>query len=153
MCTNKILKSVGYEQNLTYEYARLAIGYASVVVAGLVYWKERRLGFNQAFNEIALGVAAYGILTLLFYGWVVFIEQNAVYIGKKKGISVRLSTKKDYENYEITVVKTDASGREIDNRTVKGKFNEWFDYHGYIVYSKFEKWLTGVVESELKKEQ
>jgi signal peptidase complex subunit 2 len=148
------MKSAGYEQILTYEYTRLAIGYLSVAVAAIVYLEERRLGFNKAFYEIAAGVTIYLLLTGAFYFWVLFVEKRATYIGKKKGVTIRLATKRDYEKYEVTVLQTDASGRLLDTKIIEGKFNEWFDYQGYIVFSKFDIWLKGaIVRGELKKNQ
>lgn len=148
------MKSAGYEQFLSYEYIRLAIGYLSVIVTAVVYLEERRLGFNQAYYEIAGGVILYLFLTGAFYGWATFVEKNATYMGKKKGVTISISTRKDYETYIVNVTRTDSSGRVLESKTVDAKFNEWFDYQGYLVFSKFDMWLKNIIAGEdLKKIQ
>jgi hypothetical protein len=125
-----------------------------VTIAGIVFWRERTLGFRNAFTEIVIGVVMFFLLSTTYQLWISKVEKGAVYFGgRPDGTKVTITTKaeKHSQNYDVTVVLTDKQGRVLKESTSKGLFSEWFDLNGFIVYANFATWLTKLIPTDTKK--
>lgn len=147
-----LFKEKGYIIDNSYADVRLAIGFASVAVAGLVALGEYKLGYDRIKNEITLGVIFFAILQAAFLFWSSRIEKNAVYIGKHEKTGhkaiVRTSIEKYGVKYSATITITDKKGSVLSETNVEGKANDWIDDSCDIVYPKFAALFVGVLDKE-----
>lgn len=162
-----ILSTLGYSVSHTMTDVRLAIGYASIVVAGVTAFIDYKWGFFDAKLLITICVVLYAVLNFAYTYWVWAIEKGVVYSGTRnknssntttdsststaaKTSTITISTtkgtaKSKYDPvYEVTVklVLPDNSKYSL---TKSSAFNEFFATNGYIVFDKFEKWVASAV--------
>lgn len=118
-------------------------GYASVIVAAASFYLDYTYGFEFARPFLMLTVPVFFVLEFFVSGWLYFKERNVAYVGKKGNSKVVVSTTAANPGVEYKiVVDVDGAKKNLD-----AAFNGWFDFNGFIVYSKF----AGIFEALLEK--
>lgn len=121
---------------------RLALGYASVLVAAFVGLYDKHYGFFEAYNVTAVGLVLYALLSSAFFYWVRFVERGVVYTGiDSQGASVSVYTDVPDKYTPIYKIRIVVQG-DKKLRTAQASFTEWFGRNGLIVYDKFEAWVV-----------
>ncbi|KAG5361943.1 Signal peptidase complex subunit SPC2 [Yarrowia sp. C11] len=138
-----VFKELGYTQDHTLLDVRLAAGYASVILAAASFYLDYTFGFDFARPYLVYTVPLFFVLEFFVSGWLYFKERNVAYVGKKGDTKVTVSTTAANPGVDYKIV-VDVNGGK---KTVDAKFNDWFDFNGFIVYSKF----AGVFEALLEK--
>ncbi|KAK6596889.1 signal peptidase complex [Botrytis cinerea] len=131
------LNSLKFTQSHTLSDARLAIGYASVLVCGACFYWDYTYGFEPTKSYTAIAVGIYFILNTFLTFWLFYIYEAA------KG----------------------RSGQPKEERTLRKPFREWFDLKGHFIVQPFQEMLASnisvigavdqkrVVKNEKKVEQ
>ncbi|KAK4545691.1 hypothetical protein LTR36_002645 [Oleoguttula mirabilis] len=140
------LRGLQFRQDNTKLDVRLAIGYASVVIAAVTFTADYKLGWEATKGWTAVAVVAYALLNGAFTYWTWGVEKGCVFDGVKEGrkISVASKTNKHEPTYYLTV--TD-SGSAASARQIQAPFTTWFTADGYFVAKPFQQWLASSVEA------
>lgn len=145
------METLGYEQSFTFSDVKLALGYVTVAIAGLLFYLDKKFSFNETYYVVAGLVALYGLVSLVMY----YLNSSAqykdiIYVGYNKSnkkIAVHTWSTRYDPIYNVKIVVEDKA-----DSAAKGEipFNKFFDEFGYLNREEFNKLLTGVTE---KKEQ
>uniref|UniRef100_A0A060TAU2 Signal peptidase complex subunit 2 n=1 Tax=Blastobotrys adeninivorans TaxID=409370 RepID=A0A060TAU2_BLAAD len=141
-----VVQKLGYKPDYSHEYLRLTLGYLAVAAAGATFYMDYYVGFVQMQTYIAIAVAVYGVLTFAYNVLLWYVERGLV-VKAKKGddiLTIRTNTPKATPVYKVTI------GSSKGTHTVEGQFNDWFDPYGFIVYPKFEAFLTEAISKKQK---
>ncbi|KLO14129.1 hypothetical protein SCHPADRAFT_826911 [Schizopora paradoxa] len=165
-------------ENHTHTDVKLALGWASVLIAGATALYGWKVEFEQSKPLVWTGVILYVILTSLSTLYSFFVEKNTVFVGKRKMLAKRIETERiiissqtDFPSsapakgaaheppkYSVTLqyVRSSNSGKSLLAKStvnsVKG-YNEFFDEAGTMDQERFEKWLAGLVEKVVEGEE
>ncbi len=85
------LRGLKFEQDNTRLDVRLAIGYASVVIAAATFAADYKLGWEATKTWTAVAVVAYALLNGAFTYWMWAVEKGCVFTGVREGNKVCLS--------------------------------------------------------------
>jgi len=85
------LRGLKFEQDNTKLDVRLAIGYASVVIAAATFAADYKLGWEATKTWTAVAVVAYALLNGAFTYWMWAVEKGCVFDGVREGKKVCLS--------------------------------------------------------------
>jgi hypothetical protein len=97
------LTSLKFKQDHTLTDVRLVVGYIAVIISGVLFYVDWKLGWDVSKPYTLPAVAAYFVLNSFFTYWIYFVEGGAVFVGSKGGKKVRftnhptLPTKRDNE--------------------------------------------------------
>lgn len=83
------LRGLHFHQDNTKLDVRLAIGYASVVIAAATFVADYKLGWEATKGWTAVAVVAYALLNGAFTYWTWAVEKGCVFDGVKDGRKVR----------------------------------------------------------------
>ena len=86
------LHSLKFKQIHTQTDVRLALGYSAVVIAGVLFYFDWKLGWEATKPYTAPAVVAYFLLNGAFSYWLWFVEKGVVYEGEGKTGKVRSSS-------------------------------------------------------------
>lgn len=86
------LHSLKFKQIHTQTDVRLALGYSAVVIAGVLFYFDWKLGWEATKTYTAPAVIAYFLLNGAFSYWLWFVEKGVVYEGEGKTGKVRSSS-------------------------------------------------------------
>ena len=82
------LRGLKFEQDNTRLDVRLAIGYASVVIAAATFAADYKLGWEATKTWTAVAVVAYALLNGAFTYWMWAVEKGCVFDGVREGKKV-----------------------------------------------------------------
>ncbi|KAK1064600.1 signal peptidase complex subunit spc2 [Friedmanniomyces endolithicus] len=138
------LRGLKFEQDNTKLDVRLAIGYASVIIAAATFAADYKLGWEATKIWTAVAVVAYALLNGAFTYWMWAVEKGCVFDGVREGkkISVASKTKKHDPTYYLTVSSANSGSKQIT-----APFTTWFTADGYFVAKPFQQWLASSVEA------
>ncbi|KAK0306843.1 signal peptidase complex subunit spc2 [Friedmanniomyces endolithicus] len=138
------LRGLKFEQDNTKLDVRLAIGYASVIIAAATFAADYKLGWEATKTWTAVAVVAYALLNGAFTYWMWAVEKGCVFAGVREGkkISVASKTKKHDPTYYLTI-----SSANSETRQITAPFTTWFTADGYFVAKPFQQWLASSVEA------
>ncbi|KAK3116180.1 signal peptidase complex subunit spc2 [Teratosphaeriaceae sp. CCFEE 6253] len=133
------LRGLNFTQDNTKLDVRLALGYASVVIAAVTFAADYKLGWEATKTWTAVAVVAYGILNAAFTYWMWGVEKGCVFDGVRGGKKISISSKtvKHDPTYYLT----------IDSKQIQAPFTTWFTADGYFVAKPFQQWLASSVET------
>lgn len=155
-----VLSSLDYAPDHHLVDVRLALGYASVLVAGLTAYWDYRVGFFEAqYPWTVLGLVLYLGLNLAYTLWIWKVEAGIVYYGKKSdSTTVAITSSKGSKTSKLDPLYTVSvkvsspkvpAGAVVASKT--GGYESWFATNGLIDYEKFAAWVSGAVtEAESK---
>jgi len=158
-------------ENHSHTDVKLALGWASVLIAGATALYGWKVEFEQSKPLVWTGVILYVILTSLSTLYSFLVEKNTVYVGKRKMLAKRIETERltisshthfpanapakglshQPPKYSITLqyLRSSNSGKSLLAKgTISGVkgYNEFFDEAGTMDQERFEKWLASLVE-------
>lgn len=133
-----VFADLGYTESFKLIDIKLIIGYTSVVLAGLMYYIEKK--FKNDFNNLnyvfylQLLVGSFFSIQAIWLIFSKFVEKNIKYVGynkENKVIKISTSTKnKTDPNYKIVVISdTDSSSQ---NNELVIPFNTIFYSDGFL---------------------
>jgi len=85
------LTSLKFKQDHKYTDVRLVLGWTAVVIAGVLFYFDWKLGWEQTKVWTLPAVIAYFILNGAFTYWIWFVEKGVIFIGEREGKKVRAS--------------------------------------------------------------
>jgi len=144
------LNSLNFKQSHYYTDIRLALGYSAVVIAGVLFYFDWKLGWEQTRDWTLGAVVAYFILNGAFTYWLLWVEKGIVYVGERSGTKLVISTttEKNSPTYNVTARFT-SSKNKSDGRwkqiQVKTAFSRWFSSDGFFVPKPFQQWLASEI--------
>lgn len=142
------LSELGYTQSFSLIDTKLALGYLTVVIAGLLYVVDKKFGFEKTYNVTVLSVILYFLISgILFYLTSTKKYKNVKYIGydeSNKKILVATWTNKYDPIYHLKIRFNDDESLAI---VTSFEFMKVFDAFGY--YKQDE--LTRLLKNELDK--
>ncbi|THG94321.1 hypothetical protein EW026_g7131 [Hermanssonia centrifuga] len=152
-----------FKQIYTHTDVRLALGWASVFVAGgtgLYGWK---IEFEKSKPVVWTGLILYIILTVLQALYSYFIEGDIVFVGKRKTLDKRIVTERitisststpskptSPPAYALTFsfVRSTSGGKSLLSKgrtSQQNGYNAFFDEKGVLDQEVFERWVGGAV--------
>lgn len=141
-----VFDSIGYAESFKNLDTKLVLGYASVALAGLMYYLEKK--FKNNFNNtmyvwyLQLLVAGYFTIQIILYLFSKFVEKGVKYTGYKKGkkVTVTTSTKSKTDLFYEVII-------ELDGKQHKLGFplNEVFFDDGYLSLDAFKEKIVPIV--------
>lgn len=84
---------------------RLVLGYAAVIICGITFAYDYKLGFENTKHWTMATVAAYFLLNGAFTYWLWFVEKDVVFQGTYKGRKVGIS-EVERPVYVLTVLRS-----------------------------------------------
>ncbi|KAK5718892.1 signal peptidase complex subunit spc2 [Elasticomyces elasticus] len=138
------LRGLDFKQDNTKIDVRLAIGYASVLIAAATFAADYKLGWEVTKTWTAVAVVAYALLNGAFTYWMWAVEKGCVFDGVREGKKISISTKtKKYDpTYYLTI-----SLAGSDSIDIRSPFTTWFTSDGYFVAQPFQQWLASSIEA------
>jgi hypothetical protein len=82
------LNSLSFTQSHYLTDVRLALGYTAVVIAGVLFYVDWKLGWDVTRPYTLPAVVAYMILNGAFTYWLWWVEGSTIYVGERKGTKV-----------------------------------------------------------------
>ncbi|KAA8903723.1 hypothetical protein DIURU_002235 [Diutina rugosa] len=144
-----VLTQLGYDEIFWLTDLKIAAGYGTVVLAGLMYWLEKKYKFKDVYLINAALIAVYFLLSALMWFFSNFSYANIKYIGKNKA-GDKLTIKGWTDKYEpVYYVKITSEPKQGPPKSADGylPFEKLFDGMGYINRDA----LVSLVETELAK--
>lgn len=165
-----------FMENHTHTDVKLAMGWASVLIAGATALYGWKVEFEQSKPLVWTGVILYVLLTSLSTLYSFFIEKNTVYVGKRKMLSKRIETERltisshthfpptakglthQPPKYSLTLqyIRSSNSGKSLlakgNVSDVRG-YNEFFDEAGTMEQERFDKWVASLVQKAMEGEK
>jgi len=143
------LHSLKFKQIHTQTDVRLALGYSAVVIAGVLFYFDWKLGWEATKPYTAPAVIAYFLLNGAFSYWLWFVEKGVVYEGEGKTGKIRISssTKKHIPVYECDVVFRPAPYESNPEQKlhIRRAMTQWFTTDGYFTAKPFQQWLASEI--------
>ncbi|KAF1825937.1 uncharacterized protein K489DRAFT_291682, partial [Dissoconium aciculare CBS 342.82] len=150
------LRGLSFQQDNSKLDVRLALGYVSVIIAGVIFYADWKLGWEATKGWTAVAVAAYAVLNGGFTYWMWAVEKGLVFEGSKNGkkIVILSSQKKHDPTYYLDVTTTAGPGATASSWQIRAPYTTWFTADGVFVAKPFQKWLastiTAVGDEDLK---
>ncbi|KAH8110049.1 microsomal signal peptidase 25 kDa subunit-domain-containing protein [Phellopilus nigrolimitatus] len=154
-----------FQENHQHTDVKLALGWASVLVAGgtaLYGWKAE---FEVAKPLVWAGVILYVILTAASTLYSFFVEKNTVYVGRRKTLAKRIETERITvasrtlpavaarvaPRYHVSVsyMRSSNGGKSLLGRGQSNEeraYTEFFDEEGTMDQERFDRWVGALVE-------
>lgn len=134
---------LGYTQNFSLIDTKLTIGYSIAIVAAASFLLDKKLGHNNVIGYQQCLVAAYAILSTIFWYFKKFTEDNTIYQGKNKDgetISLKRVYKEGYPTYTATFKN------HADQITIDLEVEKMFDNTGYLQTDLLHRWIKDQLE-------
>ncbi|KAK5117606.1 hypothetical protein LTR62_005028 [Meristemomyces frigidus] len=142
------VRSLGFAQDNTKLDVRLAIGYASVIIAIAAFAADYKLQWEQTKTWMPVAVVAYALLNGAFTYWIWAVEKGIVFEGTRAGgkLAIVSKTNKHDPTYYLTVTVTPAGSSSPSTWHIKSPLTTWFTADGFFVARPFQQWLASSVE-------
>jgi len=144
------LSSLKFKQDHYYTDIRLALGYAAVVIAGVLFYFDWTLGWDKTKAYTLPAVVIYFILNTAFTYWIWFVEKGSIFVGERQGTKIIISTSSDKHipiyNLTVRITKSkNPASSGWEELKVKAPFTRWFTSDGHFVAKPFQQWLASEV--------
>lgn len=83
------LTSLKFKQSHFLTDVRLGLGYSAVVIAGITFWADHKLGWDATKYWTLLAVIAYFILNGALTYWIWGVEKGKIFTGEINDMLVR----------------------------------------------------------------
>ncbi|KAK5058890.1 hypothetical protein LTR84_011154 [Exophiala bonariae] len=127
---------------------RLALGYSAVVIAGVLFFADYKLGWDDTKAYTAPACLAYFILNLALTYWI-WQEAGTIFIGTREGgqkLTLKSSSKKHSPTYTLRVTYEAPSGKKWEDKVIAGSFTQWFNIHGFLQTKELQAWLNSNID-------
>ncbi|KAL8798828.1 MAG: hypothetical protein Q9182_006350 [Xanthomendoza sp. 2 TL-2023] len=137
------LSSLKFQQSHFLADFRLALGYSAVVIAGVTFYADYKLGWDATKYWTLWAVVAYFILNGTLTYWIWAVEKGKIFTGEINStlISIASSVSKHKPIYNLQV-RYNEPGKEPQVLKLSAPFTRWFDSDGYFVATPFQQWLA-----------
>lgn len=78
------LRGLNFRQNNNKLDFRLIVGYVAVIIAGVTFVADYKLGWEATKGWTAVAVATYAVLNGVFTYWLYYVEAGLVFEGAKE---------------------------------------------------------------------
>lgn len=127
---------------------RLVLGYSAVTIAGVLFYADYKLGWDDTKAYTAPACLVYFILNLALSYWI-WREAGTIFIGTREGgqkLTLKSSSKKHSPTYTLRVTYEAPSGKKWEEKSVSGAFTQWFNTHGYLQAKDLQAWLNSNID-------
>ncbi|KAL8737226.1 MAG: hypothetical protein Q9181_001880 [Wetmoreana brouardii] len=140
------LTSLKFKQTHVLTDVRLALGYTAVVIAGVTFYADHKLGWDTTKYWTLWAVVAYFILNGALTYWIWGVEKGKIFTGERNDtlVSIASSVTKHKPIYNLKV-RYERLGKEPKTLEISAPFTRWFDSDGYFVATPFQQWLASEV--------
>ncbi|KAL8849897.1 MAG: hypothetical protein Q9221_005163 [Calogaya cf. arnoldii] len=137
------LTSLKFQQSHFIADVRLALGYSAVVIAGITFYADYKLGWDATKYWTFWAVIAYFILNGALTYWIWGVEKGKIFTGEINDtlVSIASSVTKHKPIYNLQV-RYSKSGKEEQTLKISAPFTRWFDSDGFFVATPFQQWLA-----------
>ncbi|KAL8695655.1 MAG: hypothetical protein Q9224_003258 [Gallowayella concinna] len=137
------LTSLKFQQSHFLADVRLALGYSAVVIAGVTFYADYKLGWDATKYWTFWAVLAYFILNGALTYWIWAVEKGKIFTGEINNtlISIASSVTKHKPIYNLQV-RYNEPGKKPQVLKLSAPFTRWFDSDGYFVATPFQHWLA-----------
>lgn len=145
------MAELGYDESFTLIDTKLFLGYATVILAGVLFLIDKKMDFKDAYYITAFIVGAYGLLSAILL-YINHTNKNVKYVGvhNKSGSKVSIATWT--HNFDpIYHVKVIVDGNASSAALEKFEFQKFFDYTGFINRGALVSFISPTLSS--KKDQ
>jgi hypothetical protein len=140
-----------------------------VVIAGVLFYFDWKLGWEQTRDWTLGAVVAYFILNGAFTYWLLWVEKGIIYVGERAGTKVNSvleadecrvctnpesqlvissTTEKNSPTYNVTARYTRSKGNsdgQWKEIKVNAAYSRWFSSDGFFVPKPFQQWLASEI--------
>ncbi|KAL8691522.1 MAG: hypothetical protein Q9218_003265 [Villophora microphyllina] len=153
------LTSLKFKQSHFLTDVRLALGYSAVVIAGVTFYADHKLGWDATKYWTLWAVVAYFILNGALTYWIWGVEKGKIFSGeindtlstlglrlakKHSKVSLASSVSKHKPIYNLQV-RYEKQGTEPQTLKISAPFTKWFDSDGCFVATPFQQWLASEI--------
>ncbi|KAJ9643213.1 signal peptidase complex subunit spc2 [Knufia peltigerae] len=142
-------KPYTFKQQHSSTNVRLILGYSAVVIAGILFYADYKLGWDATKAYTGPACVAYFVLNGLLTYWIWAVEAGTVFVGTREGgqkLTLKSSTQKYKPIYKLKVSYEAPSGKKWQDREIEGSFTQWFNTHGYLQKKELQSWLAQNIE-------
>ncbi|KIW51051.1 hypothetical protein PV05_09806 [Exophiala xenobiotica] len=128
---------------------RLILGYTAVIIAGVLFYADYKLGWDATKAYTGPACVAYFVLNSALTYWIWAVEAGTVFVGTREGgqkLRLKSSTQKYKPMYKLKVTYEAPSGKKWEDKEVEGSFTQWFNTHGYLQKKELHSWLAENIE-------
>ncbi|KAK5446325.1 signal peptidase complex subunit spc2 [Exophiala xenobiotica] len=128
---------------------RLILGYTAVIIAGVLFYADYKLGWDATKAYTGPACVAYFVLNSALTYWIWAVEAGTVFVGTREGgqkLRLRSSTQKYKPTYKLKVTYEAPSGKKWEDKEVEGSFTQWFNTYGYLQKKELYSWLAENIE-------
>lgn len=125
------------------------MGYSAVIIAGVLFYADYKLGWDDTKAYTAPACLAYFILNGILTYWIWAIEAGTIFVGVREGgqkLTLKSSSKKHSPTYKLKVTYEAPSGKKWEEKEVSGSFTQWFNTHGYLQTKELQTWLNSNID-------
>jgi len=138
-----------FKQDHTFTNIRLALGYTAVLIAGVTFYADWKLGWEATKSGTAGAVGAYFFLNALLTYWIMGVEEGRVFVGRREGgqkLTLKSSVQKHKPVYKLKVRYEAPSGKKWQDSEIEAPFTTWFSQDGYLQQPALKEWLASKIE-------
>lgn len=153
-----------FKQIHTHTDVRLALGWASVLVAAGTAYYGWKVEFETSKPVVWAGMIVYVVLAIAQTLYAYFVEKDIVFVGKRKTFDKRIVTERITMSsntvpsspsnppayfLSATYVRSASGGKSLLGRgkaSNQRSYNAFFDENGTMDQERFESWVTELVE-------
>lgn len=146
-----VFESINYTESFKTLDIKLVLGYASVAIAGFMYYLEKQFDNNfqnkQYVIYLQLLVCGYFTLQTVLYIFTKFVEKDIKYIGYKSGKKITVCTSTKSKTDPVYMMMFNIDGK---NHKLTFPLNEVFFDDGYLSLDAFKDKIVPVVQEKDK---
>ncbi|EXJ77966.1 hypothetical protein A1O3_09125 [Capronia epimyces CBS 606.96] len=142
-------KPYTFQQQHSTTNVRLALGYTAVIIAGVLFYADYKLGWNATKAYTGPACLAYFALNGALTYWIWAVEAGVVFVGTREGgqkLTLKSSTRKYDPTYKLKVTYEAPSGKKWEDKEIEGSFTQWFNTYGYLQKKDLQAWLANNIE-------
>ncbi|KIW77505.1 hypothetical protein Z517_09951 [Fonsecaea pedrosoi CBS 271.37] len=125
---------------------KLALGYTAVLIAGVLFYADWKLGWDATKAYTGPACVAYFVLNSALTFWIWAVEAGTVFAGVREGgqkLTLRSSAQKYSPVYKLKVTySAPSTGKKWEDKEITGNYTEWFNIHGYLDRKALQAWLN-----------
>ena len=137
------IRDRNYTESFKLTDTKLYIGYSIVVVSAVSFLLDKQLGHRNVIPYQQGLVAAYIILSSLFWYFKKYVEKSITYVGNEKKTDDKISICTRYEEcepkYFVTFVKNDEESSKLE---VVLETTKVFNEAGYLQTDLLYNWFS-----------
>ncbi|KAJ9615133.1 signal peptidase complex subunit spc2 [Cladophialophora chaetospira] len=129
---------------------KLALGYTAVLIAGVLFYADWKLGWDATKAYTGPACVVYFLLNGALTYWIWAVESGTVFTGVREGgqkLTLRSSTQKHSPDYKLKVTySAPSTGKKWEDKEINGQFTQWFNTHGFLQHKEFQQWLNSNID-------